>query len=149
MVYSRTRKSFFSQKTYEQSKVNINMRIIWIGNLKDSLEIIQSIPEKEIKMLMKCRIMHVCICQSCSQDQNLYKPHRHGNVASMKSNSIKLSQNWINCHGICCRSKSQTGYQKSSSFIRQSENSSDQYSNWHKIHVRNSTQYHMVKDILI
>ena len=36
------------------------MRIIWIGNLKDSLEIIQSIPEKEIKMLMKCRIMQVC-----------------------------------------------------------------------------------------
>ena len=38
----------FLPKTYEQSKVNINMRIIWIGNLKDSLEIIQSIPEKEI-----------------------------------------------------------------------------------------------------
>ena len=59
------------------------MRIIWIGNLKDSLEIIQSIPEKEIKMLMKCRIMHVC---NVSHDQNLYKPHRHGNVASIESN---------------------------------------------------------------
>ena len=35
------------------------MRIIWIGNLKDSLEIIQSTPEKEIRMLMICRIMHV------------------------------------------------------------------------------------------
>ena len=52
MAYNKTQEVFFPQKRYEHSKVNINMRIICIRNLKDSLELIQSTPEKEVSLSM-------------------------------------------------------------------------------------------------
>ena len=52
MAYNKTQEVFSPQKRYEHSKVNINMRIICIRNLKDSLEMIQSTPEKEVSLSM-------------------------------------------------------------------------------------------------
>ena len=52
MAYNKTQEVFSPQKRYEHSKVNINMRIICIRNLKDSLELIQSTPEKEVSLSM-------------------------------------------------------------------------------------------------